>query len=172
MNTDTPLSTKCRVNSFLTCDAVHFDPATGKHTLLGIFSSLKGRNFPIVHPKMVWFLSLSELTQGKHNVKMSLADPTGELEPKPIINRDFESKGAHIRVNLVNELHRVKFIKAKNYSIVIEIDDEIIFVDTFPVKDEYSELSKKLEDILENSDNDYDDDNDDDFIDIDDDNVF
>ena len=25
------------------CDAVHIDPATGKHTILGVFSNIKGR---------------------------------------------------------------------------------------------------------------------------------
>ena len=134
MNTNSPISTKCRLNSFITCDAVHFDPATGKHTLLGIFSSLCAKTFPVVHPKMTWFLSLSELHKGKHHLKISLADPTGELETKVIIDRDFQSPNPHERINLINDIHRLKFLEAKTYSIVIEVDDEIVFVDSFRIK--------------------------------------
>ena len=166
MNTDTPLSTKFRVNSFITCDGVHIDPATGKHSLLGIFSSLRAKNFPVVHPKMTWFLSLSELRKGTHHLTISMADPTGELEPKVIIDRDFEAPDPLHRVNLINDIHRLKILKAKNYSIVIEVDDEIIFVDTLPVIDQYRKLEKDLEQLIEEYEEDEDDDyyNDDDSV--------
>lgn len=152
MNTNTPISTKCRLNSFMTCDAVHADPATGKHTLLGIFSSLRAKEFPVVHPRMTWFLSLSELRKGKHHLKISIVDPTGELESKVIIDRDFHSPDPQHRVNLVNDIHRLKFLEAKTYSIVIEVDDEIVFVDSFPVKDALKEAESKLQELLEDED--------------------
>ena len=167
MNTDTPISTKCRINSFITCDGVHIDPATGKHSLLGIFSSLRAKNFPVVHPKMTWFLSLSELRKGTHHLTISMADPTGELEPKIIIDRDFEAPDPLHRVNLINDIHRLKILQSKNYSIVIEVDDEIVFVDSFPVRDDLKEAESKLQQLLEGYDCDdedyyYDDDDDDD----------
>tara|TARA_B100002019_G_scaffold291774_1_gene312896 strand:+ start:1263 stop:1685 length:423 start_codon:yes stop_codon:yes gene_type:complete len=127
------LSTKCRVNGFLVCDQIYNDPATGKMTLLGIFSKLRAKMFPIRHPEMVWFLSLSELPVGEHNLKISIADPMGEIETRQIIDRDFECKSPHTRINLINEIKKLKFEQAGNYSIITEIDDEIVFVDTFPV---------------------------------------
>tara|TARA_A200000159_G_scaffold147604_1_gene154791 strand:+ start:70 stop:579 length:510 start_codon:yes stop_codon:yes gene_type:complete len=160
MNTDTPISTKCRVNSFITCDGVHIDPATGKHSLLGIFSSLRAKNFPVVHPKMTWFLSLSELRKGTHHLTISMADPTGELEPKIIIDRDFEAPDPLHRVNLINDIHRLKILESKNYSIVIEVDDEIVFVDTLPVIDQYRKLEQDLEKLIEEYDEDEDEDDD------------
>jgi hypothetical protein len=167
MNTNTPISTRCRVNSFITCDGVHIDPTSNKHTLLGIFSSLRGKQFPIVHPKMTWFLSLSELRKGQHNLKMYISDPTGELEDKLVIDRDFNAPDPLHKVNLINDIHRLKFVKAKAYSIVIEIDDEIIFVDKFPVLNQYEELEKKWGKMMkdyDDDDDDYDDDDDDDTI--------
>jgi len=164
MNTKTNTNTKCRVNTFLTCDAVHVDPATGKHTILGIFSSLRGKDFPIVHPKMVWFLSLSELTKGEHHLKMSIADLTGELDTRVIIDRHFDAPDPLVKVNLVNDIHRLKFVEAKNYSIVVEVDGEIVFVDSFPVKDVNTEAQLKLQELLEeydDDDEDYDEDYDD-----------
>jgi len=127
------LSTKCRVNGFLVCDQIYNDPATGKMTLLGIFSRLRAREFPMRHPQMIWFVSLSELCVGEHNLKISIADPMGEIETRQIINRDFESKSPNVRVNLINEIHKLKFEEPRNYSIITEVDDEIVFVDTFPV---------------------------------------
>lgn len=158
MNTNTPISTKCRLNSFMTCDSVHVDPATGKHTLLGIFSSLRAKEFPVVHPRMTWFLSLSELNKGKHHLKISMVDPTGELESRVIIDRDFDAPDPQHRVNLVNDIHRLKFLEAKAYSIVIEVDDEIVFVDSFAIKDAFEDAESKLQQLLEDyDDEDYDD---------------
>jgi hypothetical protein len=134
---------------------------------LGIFSSLRGKQFPIVHPKMTWFLSLSELRKGQHNLKMYISDPTGELEDKLVIDRDFNAPDPLHKVNLINDIHRLKFVKAKAYSIVIEIDDEIIFVDKFPVLNQYEELEKKWGKMMkdyDDDDDDYDDDDDDDTI--------
>lgn len=159
MNTKTNINTKCRVNTFLTCDATHADPATGKHTILGIFSSLRVKNLPAVHPRMVWFLSLSELTKGEHHLKMSIADPTGELDTRVIIDRHFDAPDPLAKVNLVNDIHRLKFVEAKNYSIVVEVDDEIVFVDSFSVKDVGVDAELRLKELLEEyDDGNYDDD--------------
>jgi hypothetical protein len=130
------LSTKCRVNSFLVCDQIYTDPATGKFSLLGIFSRLRVRGFPVRHPQMIWFVSLSELSVGEHNLKISITDPMGEIEAKQIIDRDFSCNSPNTRINLINEIERLKFEKAENYSIVIEVDDEIVFVETFAVSHE------------------------------------
>jgi hypothetical protein len=180
MNTKTNTNTKCRVNTFLTCDAIHADPATGKHTILGIFSSLRCKRFPVFHPKMVWFLCLSELTEGQHHLKMSISDPTGELDTRVIIDRHFDSPNPLAKINLVNDIHRLKFLEAKNYSIVIEVDDEIVYVDSFPVKDVNTEAQLKLQELLEEHDDDeyydedeyYNEDYDDEDYDQEDDSVF
>ena len=41
---------------------VHVDPGTGKHTILGVFSAIRGRQFPLTHPFMIWFLTLTGTT--------------------------------------------------------------------------------------------------------------
>jgi hypothetical protein len=173
MNINSPISTKCRLNSFMTCDAIHVDPATGKHSLLGVFSSLRAKSFPVVHPKMTWFLSLSELHKGKHHLKISMADPTGELETKVIIDRHFESPNPNETINLINQIDRLKFLEAKTYSIVIEVDDEIVFVHSFLIKHhaEY-ELTQEYDDE-EYDDEEYDEyDDDEEYGYSDDDSVF
>ena len=39
------MSTKPQVLAWITCDSVYVDPATGKHTLFGIFLTSEPRNF-------------------------------------------------------------------------------------------------------------------------------
>ena len=88
-----PMSTTPQVLAWITCDSVYVDPATGKHTLLGIFSNLRAKEFPVTHPRMIWFLSFSDLTQGNHQLKISIGLPMSEEDPRIIIDRTFESPG-------------------------------------------------------------------------------
>lgn len=116
---------------WLTCDAVHIDPASGKHTILGVFSSIKARSFPVVHPHMVWFLTLTDVQPGRHRIRFLLSlDPTKPIE---LINREFESHSPLHRINLVNELHNLKFDEPGEYSILIEVDDEPLLATSLSV---------------------------------------
>jgi len=127
------MSTNPQVLAWITCDSVYVDPATGKHTLLGIFSNLRANDFPVTHPRMIWFLSFSDLTQGAHQLKISIGIPMSEEDPRVIIDRNFDSPGPHHRINLINDIHRLKFENPGNYSILIEIDDQVVLASTFPI---------------------------------------
>ena len=35
--------------------------------------------------------------------------------------------------NLINDIHRLKFEDEGNYSILIEIDDQVVLASTFPI---------------------------------------
>ncbi len=111
---------------WLTCDAVHIDPASGKHTILGVFSNIKARTFPVVHPHMVWFMTLTDVQPGKHRIKLSMGlNPSNATE---LIHREFESQSPLHRINLINELHNLRFDQPGEYSIVIEVDEDTILV--------------------------------------------
>ncbi len=113
------------------CDGVHIDPATGKHTILGVFSSIKGRDFPVVHRYMVWFMTLTDVAPGKHRVKISLGlDPTKMVE---LIHREFASESPLHRINLINEVGNLTFPQPGEYSILIEVDDEPILATSISV---------------------------------------
>lgn len=116
------MQSKPQVLAWLTCDGVHVDPATGKHTLLGIFAAIRGRQFPVVHPYMVWFLTLSDVPTGKHKVKISMG--TDHASMTPLIDQPFESQNPLQRINLINEIRNLSFPKPGDYSLVIEVDDE------------------------------------------------
>ena len=66
-------------------------------------------------------------------LKISIGIPMAEDEPRTIIDREFESPGPQHRINLINDIHRLKFEKPGNYSILIEIDDQVVLASTFPI---------------------------------------
>ncbi|MBI3886408.1 MAG: hypothetical protein HY302_11865 [Opitutae bacterium] len=116
---------------WLTCDGVHIDPATGKHTILGVFSNIQARQFPVVHPYMVWFLTLTDVQPGKHKIKLSIGlSPTN---PAGLIEREFESQSPLHRINLINELRNLRFEQPGDYHILIEVDDEPILASSMVV---------------------------------------
>ena len=103
---------------------MHIDPTSGKHTILGVLSNIIAKRFPVVHPHMVWFMTLTDVAAGSHKMKISMGlDPTN---PKLLIERPFESQGPLVRINLINEIHNLSFAGPGNYSILIEIDDETL----------------------------------------------
>ena len=115
------------------CDGVHLDPASGKHTILGVFSNIKARAFPVVHPFMVWFITLSDVAPGEHRIRISMGlDPTNPVE---LIYRPFESQSPLHRINLINEIRNLTFERPGDYSILIEIDDEPLLATNLTVSE-------------------------------------
>jgi hypothetical protein len=113
------------------CDAVHIDPGSGKHTILGVFSNIMAKHFPVIHPHMVWFLTITDVAAGTHQMKISMGM---DLEdPKPLIERTFESQGPLVRINLISEIRNLSFDRAGDYSIVIEVDDETLLATSLNV---------------------------------------
>lgn len=118
------MNSKPQLLAWLTCDGVHIDPSSGKHTILGIFSNIRARQFPVVHPFMIWFMTVTDCSAGKHTLRISVG-----LDPQQmtkVIEREFESHNPLQRINLINELRNCSFSNPGDYAILIEIDDEPI----------------------------------------------
>lgn len=122
---------KPQVLTWLLCDGVHIDPATGKHTILGVFSAIRGRQFPLTHPFMIWFLTLTGVSAGKHKIKISLGLTPDSMSP--LLDREFESQGPLQRINLINDVRNLAFPAAGDYAIQIEVDDETLLVTNLTV---------------------------------------
>ena len=108
------------------CDAVHLDPSTGKHYLLGCFSNIQAREFPAKHPRMVWFLTLSDVPEGEHNLRISFGPNVAEVEQ--VVERTFSSESPPHKINIINEMHNMELSRAGMYAVVIEVNDEPILV--------------------------------------------
>jgi hypothetical protein len=116
------MQSKPQLLAWVTCDGVHIDPGSGKHTLLGVFSNIRGGRFPLTHPFMIWFLTLSDCAPGPHRIRISLGLDATNLQP--LLERPFESQSPLHRINLINEIRNLSFPQPGDYSILIEIDDE------------------------------------------------
>ena len=125
------MQSKPQVLAWLTCDGVHVDPGTGKHTILGVFSNIRGRQFPVAHPFMVWFLTLSDVPSGAHKIKISMGLDATQLQT--LIERTFESQSPLQRINLINEIRNLSFPRPGDYSILIEVDDEPLLATSITV---------------------------------------
>lgn len=108
------------------CDAVHIDPATGKHYILGCFSNIRARQFPVNHGRMIWFLTLSDVPEGTHRLRILFGLNVSETQP--VVDREFESQSPLHKINLINEIRNIPLGQAGNYAIVIEVDDNPILV--------------------------------------------
>jgi hypothetical protein len=125
------MTSKPQVLVWITCDGVHIDPGTGKHTILGVFSNIRARQFPVVHPFMIWFLTISDVPAGQHKIKISMGTEPTQLTP--LIDRTFESQSPLQRINLINEIRNLSFAQPGDYSIMIEVDDELLLATSLTV---------------------------------------
>lgn len=116
------MQSKPQLLAWLTCDGVHIDPGSGKHTILGVFSNINARHFPVTHPFMIWFLTLTDCSPGSHSLRLSMGlDPT---KMQVLMDRPFESQSPLHRINLINEIRNLGFPAAGDYSILVEVDEE------------------------------------------------
>jgi hypothetical protein len=127
------MQSKPQVLAWITCDGVHVDPGSGKHTLLGIFSNIRARQFPVVHPHMMWFLTIADVPTGEHKLRISMGLDATRLAP--LIERSSKSEGPLQRINLINEIRNLSFAAPGDYSILIEIDDEPLLATNITVSD-------------------------------------
>jgi hypothetical protein len=125
------VQSKPQLLAWLTCDGVHIDPGSGKHTILGIFSNIQARHFPVTHPFMIWFLTITDCAPGQHKLKILMG--LDAANPQPLLERPFESQSPLHRINLINEIRNLTFPQAGEYSLLIEIDDEPLLATSMTV---------------------------------------
>ncbi len=117
---------KPQILSWQICDAVHIDPATGKHYLLGCFSNIRVREFPAFHARMVWFLTLTDVKEGRHRLRILFGLDVSQVTV--LVDREFESESPLHKINMIHEMHNVALPQPGAYAVVIEVDDTPIMV--------------------------------------------
>jgi hypothetical protein len=122
---------KPQLLTWLICDGIHIDPATGKSYIMGVFSHLRSRTFPFRHPRMILFLTIAGLREGKHKLEISVGLPMEDM--KPVVKNEFESQNPLQRINLINEVQGMVFEKPGQYAVSIDIDDDNVLVTTMSV---------------------------------------
>lgn len=59
--------------AMILCDAVWHDPSTGKRTLLGLFSSISARSYPMIHPFSAVHVALTD-GRGQMDIRLRLIE--------------------------------------------------------------------------------------------------
>lgn len=126
-----PVQSKPQLLAWLTCDGVHIDPGSGKHTILGIFSNIQARQFPVTHPFMIWFLTISDVSPGQHSLKISMG--LEGTTAQQLLERPFESQSPLHRINLINEIRNLSFPGPGEFELLVEIDDELLLATSLSV---------------------------------------
>lgn len=68
------------VLAMVICDAIYQDPATKKCTLLGTFSTINARSFPIVHPQLAVHVALTD-GHGPARIRLMLVGADEQQKP-------------------------------------------------------------------------------------------
>jgi len=113
------------VLAMMVCDAIYQDPATKKCTLLGTFSTISARRFPVVHRELAVHVAL---TDGRGNVRIKLA-LVGEDESQPPL---FSGEGVihfadpRVVAELNFQLANITFPAPGAYRFQVHANDELL----------------------------------------------
>ena len=107
------------------CDGVWQDPYTSKFTLIGTFSSIGGRTFPLVHPIMSVYVSLTD-GRGKLPVRIELVDVDEQREPILGMSDDVDFFDPRMIFEGVFQAMGVVFPEAGEYRLKLFANNEFL----------------------------------------------
>lgn len=116
-----------KIEVFALCDAAV--DYSGKLSLLGAFDGIFATDFPVHHPQCAIALRLrvSRSEEGKHHLVLNFIDADGK-PVMPSVNANFEVRVPQAResiaVNLVLNIHQLKFESFGEYAIDLAIDNQ------------------------------------------------
>jgi len=131
--------------AMLTCDEVLIDGKTGKHSIIGHFSSIKAAGFPVTHPSLTLFVGLTDIPAGDHELEIKFGLPSAAaVAPAPKKNKSFwgsqtppapppdpmksilketlTSRGSDQRIYFLAELRELTFDREGDYQIALLVD--------------------------------------------------
>lgn len=113
------------VLAMMICDAIYQDPATHKCTILGTFSTINARRFPVVHRQLAVHVAMTG-GHGMTQICLSLVGPE-EGEP-PLFSRDgridFRDPRMVAELNFV--LTNITLKQAGEYRLQLSAGDELL----------------------------------------------
>ena len=103
--------------ALIICDQIIQDPATGKHSLLGLFSRISTKAFPCTHPRLNVFISLTD-GHGKASGQLRVVrkDAPEEAPPQMQLSGTIEFPSPLAVVELVFTISNLPLPAAGRYS--------------------------------------------------------
>jgi hypothetical protein len=111
--------------AMVVCDWIYRDPYTGKQTLIGTFSAIGGPSFPLVHPQLAVYVSLTD-GRGRMSVRLRLVDVDEVREPILEFDDDVEFTDPRMIVELAWAAGGVEFPEPGEYRLQLHANDEFI----------------------------------------------
>ncbi|GMU20048.1 MAG: hypothetical protein AMXMBFR13_01490 [Phycisphaerae bacterium] len=113
------------VLAMVICDMIYQDPATQKCTLLGTFSTINARQFPVVHRTLSVHVALTD-GHGRARIRLTLV--SADESQAPIFSREGAIEFADPR--MVAELNftigNITFPSAGEYRLQVHGNDELL----------------------------------------------
>ncbi len=106
------------VLSLAICDQIITDRATGKQSLIGMFSTIHALRFPVNHPQLSVHLSL---TDGRGRTPLTICIVDADDERPPIVRGEgiVDFKNPRAIANLSLQFHGLRFPQPGEYRVQI-----------------------------------------------------
>ena len=111
--------------ALVVCDFIWDDPDTGKKTLIGTFSVIEGRSFPLVHPSISVLASLTDGC-GAFVIRLELSDVDDEREPIFSLEHEVEVDDPRVIVEQVFVADNVVFTHPGEYRLRLFANHEFL----------------------------------------------
>lgn len=113
------------VLAMVLCDAIHQDPATQKCTLLGTFSTVNARVFPVVHRQLAVHLAM---TNGHGPTRIRLVLVHADDTKPPLFSQEgtIEFKDPRIVAELNFTINNLTLPEAGEYRLQVYGNDELL----------------------------------------------
>ncbi len=102
--------------AMMICDAIWVDPSTGKQTLLGVFSEIGAKEFPVVHPLMAVHVCMTD-AEGPVQVKLQLVDADETREPLFMVENELEFPDRRVNMVMTVVMRGVAFPEPGEYRL-------------------------------------------------------
>lgn len=111
--------------AMVVCDGAWRDPYTGKFTLIGTFGALCGSSFPLTHPILTVYASLTD-GRGVMPIKLELVDVDEQREPVFDRTSDAEFNDPRMILELCFQVSMIVFPEPGEYRLKLYANNEFM----------------------------------------------
>ncbi len=119
-----------KVNALLICDQVIVDKYTGKKTLVGIFENINAKKYPVQHPSISVYASLTD-AQGPYRIKVAIQDLQTGNELGEALIPEIHLNDRLATNEIIMNLQGLRFDHEGKYALNFSANDELIATKTF-----------------------------------------
>ncbi len=113
------------VLAMVVCDQIITDRATGKQSLIGMFSRVHAQRFPASHPQLCVFVALTE-GYGETDLEIRIVDANDERPPLVAGKGKVKFSNPRAIANLALQFHGLAFPQAGGYRVQLWAGGELL----------------------------------------------